>query len=39
MPPEVYRLAAAKPIKMETRANLLRHEVMALCDADDARAR
>jgi len=36
---EMFRLASAKPIGMETRVNLMRHEVMTLCDyAADAEA-
>ncbi|HVT79533.1 MAG TPA: PKD domain-containing protein, partial [Phycisphaerae bacterium] len=36
---ETFKLAAAKNIGMEVRTNLMRHEVMVLCDhADDAGA-
>ena len=36
---ETFKLAAAKPIGMETRINLIRQEVMTLCDdVDDAGA-
>jgi tetratricopeptide (TPR) repeat protein len=29
---ETFKLAAAKPIGMQTRTNLIRHEIMTLCD-------